>query len=71
MVNSTSFHKSNIIDNIKNDNTKQKGKEKNRKKNIIVYNDTELNIAEYVVALKIDKRTYLQYYWSLIKKNKY
>ena len=32
------------------------------------YNDTELNSLEYKEALKIDKRNYLQYYWSLIKK---
>ena len=32
------------------------------------YNDTELNSLNYKEALIIDKRTYLQYYWSLIKK---
>ena len=32
-------------------------------------NDEELNTLEYTIALKIDKRTYLQYYWSLLKKN--
>ena len=31
-------------------------------------NDEELNNLEYRLALKIDKRTYLQYYWSLLKK---
>ena len=31
-------------------------------------NDYELNILEYEIALNIDKRTYLQYYWSLLKK---
>ena len=31
-------------------------------------NDEELNNLEYQLAIKIDKRTYLQYYWSLIKK---
>ena len=33
-------------------------------------NDQELNSLEYKKAIKIDKRTYIQYYWSLIKKNK-
>ena len=32
------------------------------------YNDTELNQLDYKTALEIDKRTYFQYYWSLIKK---
>ena len=31
-------------------------------------NDYEINILEYEIALNIDKRTYLQYYWSLLKK---
>ena len=31
-------------------------------------NDQELNTLEYNVAIKIDKRTYFQYYWSLLKK---
>ena len=45
-------------------------KEKIFNKNIFFqfYNDTELNSLEYKVALKIDKRNYFQYYWSLIKK---
>ena len=31
-------------------------------------NDQELNNLEYKLALLIDKRTYFQYYWSLLKK---
>ena len=31
-------------------------------------NDQELNNLEYEIAIKIDKRTYFQYYWSLLKK---
>ena len=31
-------------------------------------NDQELNTLEYELAIIIDKRTYLQYYWSLLKK---
>ena len=30
-------------------------------------NDYELNTLEYNIAIKIDKRTYFQYYWSLLK----
>ena len=36
-----------------------------KKKN---YNDEELNTLSYKEALLIDKRTYFQYYWSLLKK---
>ena len=32
-------------------------------------NDNELNSLEYEKALKYDKRTLFQYYWSLLKKN--
>ena len=32
------------------------------------YNDEELNSMDYKNAIKYDKRTYMQYYWSLIKK---
>ena len=31
-------------------------------------NDQQINSLEYEKALKLDKRTYFQYYWSLIKK---
>ena len=31
-------------------------------------NDHELNNLEYEIALIVDKRTYFQYYWSLLKK---
>ena len=31
-------------------------------------NDQELNTLEYEKALIYDKRSYLQYYWSLLKK---
>ena len=31
-------------------------------------NDQELNTLEYEFAIKFDKRTYFQYYWSLLKK---
>ena len=31
-------------------------------------NDQEINDLKYKIALKIDKRTYFEYYWSLLKK---
>ncbi len=31
--------------------------------------DQELNTLEYKSALELDKRTYFQYYWSLLKRN--
>ena len=33
------------------------------------YNDTELDELEYELAIIHDKRTYFQYYWSVLKKN--
>ena len=39
-----------------------------REKLITKLNDQEINNLEYNKALKYDKRTYFQYYWSLIKK---
>ena len=43
----------------------EKGSDKNMNKK--KYNNLELNNLEYKEAIKIDKRTYLQYYCSLIK----
>ena len=40
----------------------------NMKSNILNYNDYELNNLSYEEALKIDKRTYFQYYFSLLKQ---
>ena len=39
----------------------------NKNETIIKYNDFELNNMVYEKALRIDKRTYFQYYFSLIK----
>ena len=36
-------------------------------KNIMKYNDDEINDLDYEIALKRDKRTFLEYYISLIK----
>ena len=49
-----------IMNNIEDNN-------KNKNKNAMNYNDYELNSLDYKEALKIDKRTYLQYYLSLLR----
>ena len=36
--------------------------------NLVNPNDEELNSLEYELAIIFDKRTYFQYYWSLLKK---
>ena len=46
-------------------NPNQKHNEHYKKIN---YNDEELNTLSYKKALLIDKRTYFEYYWSLLKK---
>ena len=38
------------------------------KPKIVILNDQELNMLDYKKALEIDKRTYFQYYFSLLKK---
>ena len=38
-------------------------------KKIMAYNDEEMNNLSYILALKYDKRTYFQYYFSLLKTN--
>ena len=52
---------------IKNDIGKQQPNDKDAKKNI-KYIDEELNRMDFEEALEYDKRTYWQYYWSLLKK---
>ena len=42
-------------------------KEENKSKKVMDYNDSELNLLSYKEALEIDKRTYLQYYLSLLR----
>ena len=46
----------------------KRDKLKERNKNILEYTDSELNSLTYKEALKNDKRTYFQYYFSLLKK---
>ena len=66
--------KINSIDNnnnlVMNEKLEPKPEEKIEKKTKTMefYNDFELNSLEYKEALEIDKRTYFQYYISLIKK---
>ena len=55
----------------KNDNNNNKGKIVNKLYNSLYkqnLSDQELNTLEYELAIIIDKRTYFQYYWSLLKK---
>ena len=47
-------------------NTKIK-KSKKHNKNVIYYNDYEINTLNYKEALKVDKRTFPQYYFSLLR----
>ena len=50
---------------------KNENKIKENINNYITYNklnDQELNTLEYKEAILVDKRNYLQYYWSLLKK---
>ena len=61
----------NIIEMNDNSKTKNPRKKKNDKKNNnnIKLNDQELNTLSYYEAIKTDKRTYIQYYLSLLRKN--
>ena len=51
----------NNINNINN-------KKKNKNKNQIKYEEQELNDLDYKIAIAMDKRTYFEYYWCLLKK---
>ena len=61
-----SRQKSFSVLNTLNNYNKNKEKEEEEKN---TYTDYEMNTLEYKVALKIDKRTYIQYYLSLFKTN--
>ena len=66
-INQTSI-KNNII-RPKTKNILTKNTENSTNKNIkIIYNDFELNLINYKTALSYDKRTCIQYYFSLIRK---
>ena len=49
-------------------NSKMNNKKTKNKENYEGLNDEELNSLEYNIAVFVDKRTYFQYYWSLLKK---
>jgi len=65
-------NKNKIIFNFNNEKSKFIDlNEKSKENKLFVknkYNDEELNTLEYKIAIIVDKRTYFQYYWSLIKK---
>ena len=58
-----------LNDKRKFNNNKLTNQEKERILSIMKYNDGELNDLEYKLALTYDKRTYFEYYWSLLKTN--
>ena len=60
-----SFQRNN---NISNFITRTNPFQGENEKIIIFLNDTEINGLNYKKAFEIDKRTYFQYYWSLLRK---
>ena len=62
--NNIKFNDQNSLDKVINNNNEIKTKLENASKKL---NDYELNSLDYKDAIELDKRTYLQYYWSLIK----
>jgi hypothetical protein len=81
LVKNINIEKGKIKKNIKRRNSKNNTINKSKlvtdvpysKKNILnktakFLNDYELNRLQYKEAIKYDKRTYVQYYWSLLKK---
>ena len=72
VINTTTNSKSVIKLNLKTSNffrkeINLKTLNDNNSKEIINYVDSELNSLNYKEALNIDKRSYFQYYWSLLK----
>ena len=68
--NNVIFYKKNI--NNKNEiiekSKKKINKNVNNNNNILEYTDSEMNSLSYKEAIKYDKRNYIQYYFSLIKR---
>ena len=64
-----SSQRQNIINNSILNNNNNKIKDFRNTKNIIKYNDYQLNTLIYEEALKLDKRNYYKYYISLLKYN--
>ena len=66
--NNISVLNSNITQsNISNNHNKERKLNKKQDKKFIYYSDYEFNGLSYDEALKIDKRTYFQYYFSVIR----
>ena len=63
-------NKTNLLLNKKLKIKRSKVKKKINQINIAL-NDQELDSLKYEVAIEKDKRTFCQYYWSLLKKNNY
>ena len=59
------------LDIVNDENNENKDKKKELQKNCenetIKYSDEEMNDLEYNIAIKYDKRTYIEYYFSLLK----
>ena len=71
-VNSKSNNKINQINITTLNHSKMPNSKNNSSKNKTTkykYNDNELNLLSYKIAIKKDKRTYIQYYISLLKIN--
>ena len=62
------IYKDHSIKKKKRKSSKNLSREQLNNINVKNYNDQELNTLAYELAIIIDKRTYLQYYWSLLKK---
>ena len=69
IVNESKFKNSNLIqkDSANSKNNKKIKKQRIKNENINYYNDSELNSLDYNDAVTKDKRSYFQYYCSLIR----
>ena len=67
LINNLELNNTTLINNIKNIKKIDKKININKPKIILNFNDYELNTLLYEEALLYDKRTYFQYYWSLLK----
>ena len=65
-IDKNDYEKRMIDSNLSNNNILEKEKIKINKK--YKYNDYELNNLDYIKAIEIDKRSYLKYYFSLLKR---
>ena len=61
------FIKNKVINDITSKKIYRIPNQENSKNNILKFTDSEINGLNYDTALKIDKRTYIQYYLSLLK----